>query len=263
MSSVDAFKAKVSADRGLARSNLYAVTLPEFGENGRDLNVLCKATQIPGKALSTAERAHGVVPRQIVTGVMYEPISLTFHLTNTYKIKKYFDAWQNLMVSNEQSNVINYYDSFVRSVVIRQIRKGESFAVASVRSPIDLGVPGIIRDRLPSLGIPNIGGTGIGAGGVDIGDVISGGNINLAIFTQENVIYECELKEAYPTRISAIQLSDELDGLVELTVDLTYHKWIDKQAETDNTNIGDEVNDAIGNILNTAINATGLSGFIR
>ena len=262
--SVDQFKAKVSSDRGLARSNLFVVQLPAFGEDGGDLNIMCKATQIPGKVISTAERAYGVLPRQVATGAAFENISLVMHLSNTYKIKKYFDDWQNKIVDNNSPNTVGWYSDYAsQSIIIRQLRKGESFATLSIPSPIDLPLPSIIKDRLPTLGLPNIGGTGIGVGGVDVGDILTGGNLNLAIFSKDNVVYECELFEAYPTRISAIELSNELDGLVELTVDITYHKWVDLNGATNNRNIGDTVNDAIDSIFGAAINATGLSGFIQ
>lgn len=38
-------------------------------------------------------------------------------------------------------------------------------------------------------------------------------------------IYTVELEEAFPTTINAIELNNELDGLVQLTVQLSYTKW--------------------------------------
>ena len=38
-------------------------------------------------------------------------------------------------------------------------------------------------------------------------------------------IYAVELQDAFPTTIGAVQLSNELDGLVQLQVDLSYTKW--------------------------------------
>jgi hypothetical protein len=38
-------------------------------------------------------------------------------------------------------------------------------------------------------------------------------------------IYAVELIDAFPTTIGAVQLSNELDGLVQLQVDLSYTKW--------------------------------------
>ena len=45
---------------------------------------------------------------------------------------------------------------------------------------------------------------------------------------QEKPIYECKLINAYPTTLNAIQLNNDLNGLVELNVQLSYDRWISK-----------------------------------
>ena len=44
-------------------------------------------------------------------------------------------------------------------------------------------------------------------------------------------VYSVELREAFPTTISAIQLNNELDGLVELTVEMSYTNWYTAEAQ--------------------------------
>ena len=42
-------------------------------------------------------------------------------------------------------------------------------------------------------------------------------------------IYSCELIEAFPTTMNTIELSNELDGLVQLNVSFSYTRWIDNK----------------------------------
>ena len=44
-------------------------------------------------------------------------------------------------------------------------------------------------------------------------------------------VYSVELREAFPTTVSAIQLNNELDGLVELTVEMSYTNWYTAEAQ--------------------------------
>ena len=44
-------------------------------------------------------------------------------------------------------------------------------------------------------------------------------------------VYSVELREAFPTTVSAIQLNNDLDGLVELTVEMSYTNWYTAEAQ--------------------------------
>lgn len=48
------------------------------------------------------------------------------------------------------------------------------------------------------------------------------GNINLGGGT----VYSCKLIDAFPTTLQAIELSNELDGLVQFSVQLSYTNWV-------------------------------------
>lgn len=51
------------------------------------------------------------------------------------------------------------------------------------------------------------------------------GPINFSFTSSTDVIYGVELKEAFPTTIQQIDFSNELDGLLEVTVQLSYTNW--------------------------------------
>ena len=42
----------------------------------------------------------------------------------------------------------------------------------------------------------------------------------------DQIVYSCKLLEAFPTTINSIQLNNELDGILELNVQLSYTNWI-------------------------------------
>ena len=43
--------------------------------------------------------------------------------------------------------------------------------------------------------------------------------------TADEIIYSCVLEEAFPTTLNAIQLNNELDGILELNVQISYTNW--------------------------------------
>lgn len=51
------------------------------------------------------------------------------------------------------------------------------------------------------------------------------GPINLNLGLGSGSVYSVKLNKAFPTSVQAIELSNELDGLVELTVQLSYTNW--------------------------------------
>ena len=89
--SVDEFKSLVTQKQGLARSNLYRVKLPALtGASSREVNLLCKNVELPGRQILTSDRVIGTKREQIPYGYTAPPVSMTFQLLNDYGIKTYF-----------------------------------------------------------------------------------------------------------------------------------------------------------------------------
>ena len=44
-------------------------------------------------------------------------------------------------------------------------------------------------------------------------------------FRAENVKYQCVLRDAFPTTMSAVELNNELDGLLQVNVQISYRTW--------------------------------------
>ena len=108
---------------------------------------------------------------------------------NDYNIRKYFETWQNKVV-NQDTYEIGYANEFTKQVRVKQLKKGMAFDF-----PIDK---------------------------------IFGLNLDLDITTRESIVYECTLLDAFPTTMNSIEFTNELDGLVKLSVQLSYTNWTSK-----------------------------------
>tara|TARA_B100000927_G_C16295854_1_gene401430 strand:+ start:1 stop:639 length:639 start_codon:yes stop_codon:yes gene_type:complete len=209
MLNIQDFKSEISSGGGLARTNLFMVELPPGSSipgapsnlGARSLNLLCKEASLPGKQVLSTPRQIGMKPVNQAYGYLMDDVSLTFHVLNDYKIKKYFDAWQESAV-NTSSNTLNYFNEYVKPVKIRQLSKRSG-------AQIKIGKTLVLADMLFEL----FGG-----------DLLTNSQVN-NLLSSSNNIYTCQLLDAYPTTVNPIALNNELDGMVELNVQLSYRKW--------------------------------------
>lgn len=206
--SVDAFKALVAAKGGLARANLFQVDLPVFdGVSSRDLNLLCREVNLPGRQVATIEFPIGTKIEKIAYGSVTDDVSMSFLVLNDYKVKSYFEQWQKLAYDPETYE-IGYRSQYARQVQIHQMDKGVSFPVLN-RSFGSFSIPSNISNRLPSFGP------------IDLGQQ----EFDLDFYLPSRKIYTCTLEKVWPVTIEAIPLNNELDGIVELRVQLSYVRW--------------------------------------
>lgn len=206
MASITEIKALASTRLGFARTNSFLITLPTFGEESalsgifesllpripgvtntpaaspRELNILCKNAEIPGKQILTINRNIAMTNEKVAYGYAVNDLSMTFYVMNDYGTKKYFDTWMSI-IADEKNNEVAYHNQYMKDVEIHQLRK------PVVSNNLELGP-------------------------VDIGIEIGGGTV-----------YSVKLIDAFPTSMSGISLSNDLDGLVELTVQFSYKRW--------------------------------------
>lgn len=246
--SVEQFKALLSNERGFASANMYRVILPSLegkqkmdgsvieGYTPENLNLLCKATALPGRQILTIDRQIGMVNTKVAYGFAVENVALTFQCTNSYLIRRYFQDWQQLAISNRDGLRYHsgYFDDYTQDVRIAQIRKPESFAIRNFDLGFDLGLDPVVRDALPTIG------------GVDLGD-LSEGRFDIAIVSEENIVHECLLRKAFPVSMTETSLTNEADQISEFTVALAYKNWFDVSPGQDNT-LSDEIIDAINDL---------------
>jgi len=184
---IDQLKSVASKGKGFASANQFMVTLPSLDKyDTRELNILCASANMPGRQIMTQERLIGIKGRKMPNGFASDDVSMTFYVMNDYNVKKYFDDWQESTIS-QTTHEIAYPKSYCRDVRIAQLKKGMAFDF-----PIDK---------------------------------IFGINLDIDIRTREAIVYETKLLDAFPTTVNSIELNNELDGLVQLNVQLSYRNW--------------------------------------
>jgi hypothetical protein len=172
------------------------------------MNILCKDIQLPGRQILTNERQIGMQNVKVPYGYAVQDVSMTFHVLNDYGVKEYFETWQNLAV-NQNRYEVGYQKGvggYARQVEIEQFRKVKRLPrrfTNEFRSETGL------KQFLPKLSDFEI-----------VQDVFG-----LQDQLNDLVIYKCKLIDAYPTGLNAIQLNNELDGVVELNIQMSYTNW--------------------------------------
>lgn len=232
--SIDQLSSLITKQNGFARSNLFSVVLPRFEQSGqdpRDLNLLCKNVQLPSFNIATIPREVGMSTTEVAHGMIFQPLTMTFRVMNDSGVRKYFETWMNTVIPNWQDpdptkHYVGYYDDYVRTVEIRQLKK--EFNVPLFEKQFNLPLPGFIKNRLTNLGPLNFGtnliDASIGFDGLEIDLNLAGSNC-----------YVCTLHEAYPEIINYEQLSDDnAGGLSEITVTFRYKNWTGVGLQDDN-----------------------------
>lgn len=163
---------------------------PDRTPNSRELNTLCKGASLPGKQILTADRRVGMSFEKVAYGYAVGDINLTFNMLNDYSIKTYFDEWMELIFED------GYTESGKKAAQIVRYKDEYAFPIK------------IHQLRKPQIGFS----ANLGPISANIG--LGGGSV-----------YTVELFEAFPTTISEITFSNELDGLVEISVSLAYTNW--------------------------------------
>jgi hypothetical protein len=238
MSNIDQLKSTISSKRGVARGNIYKVTLPSINNiSSREINLLCRAVNVPGRQIMTVERRIGNTFQKVAYGHAFDDVNLSFLLLNDYGVRRYFENWQSLCLDPNtlEPGYLRGQGGYGQTVQIAQLKKGVGFPLAN----IDLGfkIPSEIQGRLPSLGPINLA-----QGEIDL-DFISGGDI----------IYECELQEAFPTTMSAIELGDDQqDSILQLNIQLSYRDWRNT-GKQEGSALGDFVTSQVGGFLGRII----------
>ena len=190
--SVDTFKANIR--QGMAMTNLYRVILPSLpGANSTQVNALCKAVNMPGRQILTSERQMGMKMQKVAYGYASDDVTLQFHLLQDYGVKTYFDTWQKLAI-NQDDQRANYKKEYSYDVIIQQLRKD---AIIDLGFNVNLGI--------------------LGDFGADI-------------ITPDQVSFTCILEDAFPTTVNAIDFSNDADQMGELSVQLSYTNWREKEA---------------------------------
>jgi hypothetical protein len=240
VSTIDQLKAHISNSGGFATKNLFSVSLPSFGQNAEEINLVCTGVQLPTRQITTSDTMLGVSQYKVGYGFMTQDVTMTFRVMNDQKIRKYFRDWQRLVISNSTKDLeydaynVGYYSNYVKTIKIHQLRKGLAFPV--LNKSINLGLPPEIQNRLPSVGPFDFA-----KGEIDI-DLKFGGDI----------VWTTELLEAYPVTVQQEAFVDDPNsGISELTVEFAYRdfKGYSSKQDEDGRNLVKAIN-FLGKIFN-------------
>lgn len=207
---VDALKAQISSGGGPARPNYYLVQMPSIGTlGGRELNLLTQTATIPGRQIMTNLRQIGVTTQKMAYSYAVDDVSMSFLCLNDYKIRKYFEEWQNLAI-NQATGEIGYHRDYTKDVVIKQLRKGFGFPLFNTTINRNIKLPSEIQNRLPKIGPLDL----------------AQGEIDLDFLVDGDAVYELKLYDAFPTTLQSIELGDATtDSIVQVSVQLSYRNW--------------------------------------
>jgi hypothetical protein len=189
---------------------VFQVDLPQIpGANipSKDLNLLCKDVQLPGRQIATYDYQMGTKVEKIAYGNVTDDVAMTFLVLNDYAVKDYFDVWQKAAY-NPDAFEIGYKSEYAKQVQIHQMRKGVSFPILN-RSFGTFSIPSNIINRLPSFGPLDL----------------SQGEFDLDFVVPPAKIYSVTLDRAWPVTANPISMNNEVDGIVELQVQFSYVRW--------------------------------------
>ena len=78
MIAIDDFKSQVGRGGGMAMGNLYKIFLPPIGGDAREMNLLCKATSLPGRQILSTEKQMGLYTTKMAYGYAVDDVTLTW-----------------------------------------------------------------------------------------------------------------------------------------------------------------------------------------
>jgi hypothetical protein len=205
MTTIDQFKSAASLKLGFARSNQFLVQLPTNlgGKPGLTgfAGILSKIGSLLGGEDMNILCSQAQLPgKRILThernvGAENQQVAYGYVV----------DQVSLTFYCMNDYGIVKYFDEW-RDMTIQQI-PGEAMYKKDYAKPI----------KIHQLRRPLAGKT------------ISAGPIRLNLGLGGSSVYSVELLDAFPTTVSAIELTNELDGLVQLTVGISYTNWINTE----------------------------------
>lgn len=191
--SIEQLKNVIGSNDGVALGNLFRVILPAQ-EQAKNLDLLCRSTNMPGRSILTNERLIGLTKQTVAYGYEKPNVTMTFLVLNNPFVRTFFEQWMSLVVDNKTYQ-LGYYSDYTRNINIQQLMKKTT-------------VEGLTQ-KISSNKTEKATNAG-----------------NKSDVNQEySVVYNCLLEDAYPVTMTGPSYSDQPDQLVEISVDFVYKNW--------------------------------------
>lgn len=230
MAGIEQLKGSLVSKNGMAFANQYSVEMPSqvgkdkvtklVGMDPKTANILCKSVSMPGKQILTLDRQVGIYNEKVVNGFAVEDVTMVFYALNNYGVKKYFDSWRSAMIG-EYLVVPKSPKEEGKPTTAEDVKKAEREEKESndeQTKPLAQGTVGYKDNYVASIKIHQLRKP-IMRVGVDLGP------LSIDVDLLGSSIYSIELMDAFPTTITSIELSNEANGLVEVSVTFSYTNW--------------------------------------
>jgi hypothetical protein len=197
MASIDQLKSAVSFRLGVAKPNQFMVELPtDFGSNSGGI-LSAVRNLMSGNDLNLLCQSVGIPPKTVLTldqkmGVHMRKVAYGYSGAGSLNM--------TFLLLNDYS-VRKYFDTWYASTVAQNTGKALYFNNYAKQIKIH-------QLRKP------ITNKKFGAGPINL-------NVNIG----QGTVYSALLEEAYPTNITQTEFTNDADGIMQLTVEMTYTKW--------------------------------------
>lgn len=194
MAGIDDLKSLASTKLGFASANQFMVELPTTFQTGGFLAQLTRL--LNGNDLNLLCSQATLPGRNVVTldrRIGMETQQVAYGYTN--------DPVTMTFYMLNDYGVKKYFDSWYDSTIADDLNM--AFYKSNYAKPV----------KIHQLRKPIINKS------FDVGPV----NIDIGI--GQGTVYSCLLEDAFPVNVSTIELSNELDGLVQVSVTFSYTKW--------------------------------------
>lgn len=175
---------------------------------------MCTATSLPGRQIMSSDYAIGTRQRKIANGYATTDMQMNFLVANNHTVRKYFEAWQAL-AHDPVTKEVGYYDEYTLPVTISTVERGTRVSLYKRQLGLTSRIPSVIRNRLPSIGPFDL----------------SQDEIDLGAQFSMKTTYSCKLLDCYPTTLQDLALGNNTEGIMELTVQLSYSDWESEEGE--------------------------------
>lgn len=84
------------------------------------VSLMAETTTLPGKSISTTDVTHYGVSWKHPYATVYDDVNIDFRVTGDFKEKRFFDAWQNMIIDPTTKDH-NFYSEYTSTVEIYQV----------------------------------------------------------------------------------------------------------------------------------------------
>jgi hypothetical protein len=209
--SIEDLKGQIGNSGGLAKGNQFMVTLPQiesFKMDARELNLFCTVATLPGRQIMSIDHAIGTTNRKFANGYATTDMTMTFLVANNHLVRQYFENWQN-EAHNQLNRTVGYFDDYTYPVTITTMERGLRLSIIKKQLGFTDKIPSFLKNRLPKLGP------------IDLAQ----GELDAGASFEMKKTYQCTLLECYPTSLTDQQLGNGEEGVLELSVQLSFTDW--------------------------------------